>query len=153
MGTWVTADDLKERYSSARIDRVADRGDSTLPDDVIAAAIEDAEGEARSSLLGRFTLSDLPTNSTDASPTLKRVVERLALYSLYEPYDTKPQDVVTARAAARDELAQIVHGGISLLIAGEPAVDTARMAVATSRRAATTRERPITLAAMDDWGR
>lgn len=153
MGTWLTPAELRERFGEARIARLSDRGDASVPDDIVDAAIADGEGEAKSILLSRYTEGELPTTTGDASQTLKRVVARFALYYLHGHYDVIPDDVKAARAAAREEATAIANGATSLLLADAPAVDQSRAYVATTRRSSDLTDQPMTMDAMRDWGR
>lgn len=155
MGVWIEAAELRSRFGAAKVDDRADRDRDGVPEvSVVAAAIDDAEGRVRSELLTRYAPGDLPTTPGAASSTLKRVCLKLAWYCLWEGADIIPPSVLALRDDALQELRAIKLGGQSLVLAGAPPVDDSRPVIHRGRRAsATDREEPITLAAMQGWGR
>lgn len=130
MGTWLTLAELKDRYSTSRIDSL-----SGSDDDVAEEAIVDAEGRAESKLLTRYASGDLPTSTATASPTLKRVVAKLALYYLHERHEIVADEAERIRDDALAEIRDICSGRQSLSLSGSPAVDRSDPVLLTAARA------------------
>jgi len=156
MGDWLTEAELQGRYGAAQVNDRADRDRNGSADaGVLAAAIADAEGRVKSELVAnRFSADDLPTTTATASAPLKRVCARLAWYYLWANADVIPEPVKVERDEALGELKSLARGPLSLLLAGDPAVDNARPRIlrtsnATDPNAAT----PITMARLRSWGR
>ena len=154
MGDWLAESELYERFGESRVGALSDREhDGNSDAAVIAAAIDDAEGRVRSELRDRFTDAQLPADTGSASPTLKRLVAKLAFYYLHENLDNVSESVIRHRDDALAELRAIRGGSGSVLVANTETVDRARAVVVTSRRSTDLTDQRITLSAMENWGR
>lgn len=153
MPRFLTETELRAIYGEVVIDRLADRDSDGIVDaGVVDDAILRAEDEAYSRLLQRFTDDEIPADTTEASEYLKEQVAGLAYYRLHLHFDTIPAKAIEQRDDARERLALISSGQLSVVLEGQPAVDTARPLVVALKRSATLYEQPITLPAMDAWG-
>lgn len=155
MPRFLTEAELRGIYGEVVIDRLADR-DST-PDGIVdAGVVEDAilraEDEAYSRLLQRFSDDEIPADTTEASKYLKEQVAGLAYYRLHLHFDTIPAKAIQQRDDARERLALISSGQLSIVLEGQPAVDTARPLVVAAKRSVSLNDQPLTLASMNAWG-
>jgi phage gp36-like protein len=150
---FLTEDELRMEYTAATIDALADRDGNGSPDaGVVESAILDAEDEALARLRNRFTDTEIPAVPAAASRMVKVQVAALAYFNLYKVRAAMPQAVRDGRFAAMEMLKLIQLDQLSALLEEQPAVDTARPIVASVRRSVSSREEPIFLRAMRDWG-
>lgn len=153
MPRFLTETELRAIYGEAAIDRLADRdADGLVDEGVVEEAILRAEDEALSRLLNRFTDSELPADTTETSPRLKELVAGETYWKLHKHFDVPPAKAITERDEAREGFTLIAAGQLSVILEGQPAVDTARPLVVAVKRRASLYDQPITLAAMDAWG-
>lgn len=153
MPRFLTETELRAIYGEVVIDRLADRDSDGIVDaGVVEDAILRAEDEAYSRLLQRFTDDEIPADTTEASEYLKEQVAGLAYYRLHLHFDPIPVKAIQQRDDARERLALIAAGQLSVVLEGQPAVDTARPLVVAVKRSASLYDQPITLSAMDAWG-
>jgi len=146
---WLTEAEMKARYGAERVNALADVDGDGVPDaGVVEGAILDAEGRAESRLLARYAPDDLPTTTANASVTLKRIVSGLAWWYLHQRFDVLGDDVRAAYDGALSELADVVRGGASLVLADSPAIDLSAPVVRKSTKEA---KGTFTLEAMEDW--
>jgi len=150
---FLTDAELRLQHGEAAIHRRAVRdGSGVEGDGVVEGAILRAESKAVAILLGRFTDEQIPALPEDASPFLKSLVGKLALYNLEDHYDARSGKVIADYNEAVADLRGISAGQLSAVLEDSPAVDSSRPVVLVSRRSASLREQPITLEAMDGWG-
>jgi len=152
---FLTDAELRLQHGEAAIHRRAVRdGSGVEADGVVEGAILRAESKATAILLGRFTDAQIPNEDDDrpASPWLKELVGKLALFNLEDHYDKRSDKVVEDAAIAVADLKRISAGQLSAVLEDSPAVDSSRAVVLVSKRSASLRDQPITLPAMDGWG-
>lgn len=147
MGVWLTLAELKDTYTSERIN------EHSGSDDAFAeTSIDRAESEARTYLLTRYKDGDLPTTPAATPLVLKRITAKLVLFDLHErQHGLISEDARRFQTDALTELDAVVRGLQSLTLAGPPDVDISSPTVSTRKRSSTEREEVITIELLDEW--
>lgn len=122
MGTWLTAAEAAERFGATRIAQATGGDDSQ-----VERAVARAESRVKSELVAlRYKPEELPTTAAATSEALKRIVGSFFWHYLHEASEIRGQDVRDVYDDARAELKAVGTGHMSLLLAGDPAIDNAR---------------------------
>ena len=146
MSTWITIAELDQAFGSEEIVRLADLDQDGAPDaHVIDKAIADAVERIRSRLSVRYRAVDLEFRA-GVPGVLRRLTTDLAFFQLHKRWGDIPPHIVSLRDNAEAEVEQIVSGGASLGLEGEPPVDNAQALILTSP----SRTDRLTLSVLED---
>lgn len=132
MPTYLTADELKDEWTAARVNDLSG-GDDTE----VEKAIEKVERQVEGVLSSRYGGDDLDTIRSQVPGTVKDIVSDMALFELFKRrgFDQPAPDAVMAHDNGRRRLSLIGRGQENLNLSGDHDVDKTRKKFASSKSA------------------